>query len=476
MAVKKQIIKPDSFDPNRLFYTMVEFINENKDAVNPSTGEKEKVMILNEGSSRSGKTFDTFDLFVFLADQFRNNPLSMYVVRKTLKNCREISYQEDFVTKMKLLGLYNPAYARNEGNSPEFRLWGSTIQFIGLDTQEELGKADVIYVNEALDIDNEKTIRDLFRRCSFLGILDWNPKYSDHFLFKWEGRFNTLFTKSTFRDNKHIPPTVKGSILATCPWDFDDYDEEKRAWKVPVEERRPNVLNIANGTANMREWLVYGEGIRCPEEGAVFKDVEWIDEFPTDCDAVHFGLDFGYTSDPAVLTRVGKRRKDLFVKYETYTAYDNPDSLYDAVMPILLEEQANRRKETDGEIQNIVVACDSADRYKDNHFVPSLNARILTDNIAVATKLKREGVPEAEIEKHLIRGVQFVKTKKPGITVRLNMMKKYKIHVVRDVNAVKEFDNYVYMMVEGKQTNIPVDKFNHGIDSSSYAVWYFFKW
>jgi len=145
-------------------------------------------------------------------------------------------------------------------------------------------------------------------------------------------------------------------------------------------------------------------------------------------------------------------------------------------MPILLEEQANRRKETDGEIQNIVVACDSADRYKDNHFVPSLNARILTDNIAVATKLKREGVPEAEIEKHMIRGIQFVKTKKPGITVRLNMMKKYKIHVVRDVNAVKEFDNYVFMMVEGKQTNIPVDKFNHGIDSSSYAVWYFFKW
>jgi phage terminase large subunit len=424
----------------------------------------------------SGKSFDTYDLLIQFCKANVKDPLSIYVVRKTLKSCREIAYQEDFVTKLKLLGLYDTDYERNGGNSPEFRLWGSTIQFIGLDTQEELGKSDIVYVNEALDIDNERVINDLLRRCTMLAILDWNPKYSDHFLFKWEGRFNTLFTKTTFRDNKHIPPTIKGGILAACPWDFSDYDEEKRRWKVPIEQRKPNLFNIEMGTANEREWRVYGDGERCPEEGAVFKDIVWIDEFPDTCEAVHFGLDFGYSSDPAVLTRVGKNGKDLFIEYLTYSAYDNPDSLYDAVMPILLEEQADRRSKTKGDIMNIAVACDSADRYKDTHFVPALNARILTDNRNIAEKLRRDKKTEEEIAKMTIHGIQFVKTKKPGITVRLNMMKKYKIHVVRNVNAVKEFDNYVYMMIEGRQTNIPIDKHNHGIDSSGYAVWYFFKW
>ena len=180
---------------------------------------------------------------------------------------------------------------------------------MGLDGGEELGRSDVIYVNEALDINDEKVMNNLLMRCEMLGLFDWNPKYSKHFIFKWENRFNTLFTKTTFRDNKHLDAAVRGNILSKCPWDFDDYDEEKREWKVPVEKRRPNVYNITQGTANLHDWMVYGEGIRCPEEGAVFKNINWISDFPDDCDSVHFGLDFGYTTDPSVLTKVGRKGK-----------------------------------------------------------------------------------------------------------------------------------------------------------------------
>ena len=49
---KRQIIKEGGFDPNKLFYTMGAFYMENKNAINPNTGEKQRINILNEGSSR----------------------------------------------------------------------------------------------------------------------------------------------------------------------------------------------------------------------------------------------------------------------------------------------------------------------------------------------------------------------------------------------------------------------------------------
>lgn len=464
-----------NFDPNKLFYTMVGYIAENKNKINPNTGLKQRINICCEGSSRSGKTFDIFDLIIFLCSQFSGKkPLSIYVVRKTLKSCREIAYKEDFVKKLSLLSIYNTNYARNENQAPEYLLWGSTIKFIGLDGGEELGRSDVIYVNEALDINNEKTMNNLLMRCEMLALFDWNPKYSKHFIFKWEGRFNTLFTRTTFRDNKHLDPVVRAGLLAKCPWDFKDYDEEKGKWKVPVEERSSNVYNIEQGTVNLHDWMVYGEGIRCPEEGAVFKNITWVDKIPDDCDSIHFGLDFGYTNDPSVLTKVGRKGKNIYIQYLTYTPYDNTDSLYKAVMPYLLAEQKRRKKESNGlDTAHIVVACDSADRYKDIHFVRELNAIILNQNKQIINDCIKSGLNPDE---HKIHGIQFSKVKKPMVTVRINNMKKYNLHIVETPEAVEEFDNYIFMVIEGNETNIPIDKYNHGIDSAGYCIWMFHKW
>ena len=375
---------------------------------------------------------------------------------------------------LRIYGLYYPELARNENQSPEYTLWGSTIHFIGLDTNEELGISDVIYINEALDIENEKTLNNLLLRCEMLFIADWNPKFSDHFLFKWEGRFNTLFTHTTFVHNKHLKSSVRQNILASCPYDFKDFDFETGKWNCPVEERSPNEFNISQGTVNLHDWLVYGEGKRCPEEGAVFKDIIWIDEFPDDCEEVHFGLDFGYTQDETVLTKVGRIGKKLYIKYLTYTPFENTDLVYQAVMPHLFEEQERRKKEAHGlDIADIVVACDSADKFKDVHFVRELNATLSAENKRIERDCERKG---QNFDDYAIKGIQFVKVKKPMVTVRLNLMKKFILHVVKDSHAVTEFDNYIYIMIEGKPTNIPLDKWNHGIDSSGYCIWQFYRW
>lgn len=467
-----KVLKPSKFETNQLFYTMVKYIYDNKNKINPETGEPARINILNEGGSRSGKSFDSYALLIYLCDQFRKTPISIYVVRKTLKSARDIAYQEDFVRLLNIYGLYRQENARNENQSPEYTLWGSTIQFKGLDGGEELGISDVIYINEALDIENEKTLNNLVLRCEKLFIADWNPKYSDHFLFKWNGRFNTLFTKTTFVHNKYIKSTVRAQILSYSVWDFKDFDFETGLWKVPVELRSPHTYNIENGTANLHDWLVYGEGMRCPEEGAVFKNINWIDTFPDDCDEVHFGLDFGYTSDPSVLTKVGRKGKNVYIKYLTYSPFDNTELLYQQIMPFIFEEQQRRINESEGlEVANIIIACDSADKFKDSHFVRELNTIISSENKRIEQNNERSAIKE-----NRIHGIQFIKVKKPMITVRLNLMKKFILNVVKDKNAVTEFDNYTYMMIEGRPTNIPIDKWNHGIDSSGYCMWQFFRW
>ena len=82
----KKALVPKKFETNQLFYTMAEYIHDNKDNINPETGEKGIINIFNEGGSRSGKSFDAYALLIYLCDQYRKNPLSIYVVRKTLKN------------------------------------------------------------------------------------------------------------------------------------------------------------------------------------------------------------------------------------------------------------------------------------------------------------------------------------------------------------------------------------------------------
>lgn len=467
MAKKTELVIK-SLDPNKLFYTMLKFYSDNKDKINPNTGEKQRIEIYNEGSARSGKSFDTYDLIVYFCFQLRATPISVYVVRKTLKSAREIAYKEDFVTKLKLLGIYDNDFAVNEMQSPEYRLWGSVVKFRGLDDGEELGMSDIIYFNEATDNNNEKVMNNQVLRCKRLAIYDWNPKLTNHFLYEREGRFNTLFTKSTFLNNKHLSSIVRGAILSACPWDMCDYDFKKNEWKVPESDRKPNTYNIENGTANKHDWLVYGEGVRCPADGAVFYP-NYINYFPEDCEEVQFALDFGYTEDPSVLTRNGRRGDELFVKYETYESTANATILWEVIFPIL-EEEINKRnlesgykRDKDGKwdkTHTLIIPCDSADKYQDFQFVRDLNAICVRNSITY---------------------IQFIKVKKPMIVVRIGLMLRFKINVYYDGSplskaAENEYKNYVKKVVDGITTSIPVDNYNHGIDSTGYCCWFFWRW
>lgn len=445
-----------NFDPNALFYAMQIYFQ--KKFLDIPKFKRERLYFLNEGSSRSSKTFDAFHFLYWLCGlpEYQKDGLSIYVYRSTLKDCREITYQEDFVQCMKLMGVYDESYARNAGVSPEYRLFSSVIKFRGLDGSSEAGRKDVVFFNEALDNDDEGLVLDLTLRCTTCAIFDWNPKLTDHFLFKWEGRKNHLFTRTTFLDNKHLDNVVKNDILSTCPWDFCDFDFERREWRCAESDRKPNIDNAKYNTINRWRWLVYGEGIRCPQDGAVFPDITWIDDFPEDCDEVNYGLDFGYRVDPCAFVRVGRKGLNLYIESLFYQPCENPDELYEYLLPFLLKEVETRKKMAKGlDYPSIHVVCDSASTF-------------------IAT-----GVDFIDVldNTRYLRGHEFQFDpvfKKFPIVTGISAMNRFKLNIVRDKNAKKEFENYTRIKQNGHFIEKFSERDNHIIDAVRYVVmeWY----
>lgn len=320
MAKQQYKSKEIVFDPNQLFFDMYEFYMLNKDNLNPLTNEPSRIEIACAGSGRSGKSFSIYQLIYTLCCANNHEravdksvePLSCYVVRKTLKSSRELAFKEDFKSCLRFMRDFQQNCVTGENQSPVYDCYGSTIKFIGMDGEEELGKSDIIFYNEVLDEDNEERFEDMILRCKKLVLTDWNPKYSFHWVFKREGRFNTFFTKTTFWDNKFCPASFKAEIMSRCPYDFSDWDFENKRWKTEDENLRPiNTINEKNGTINKRRWLIYGEGEQCPEAGAIYQNYKWVDEFPeSGFDEVALSIDFGFAcfeGNTPIFTNIGEK-------------------------------------------------------------------------------------------------------------------------------------------------------------------------
>lgn len=111
-----------------------------------------------------------------------------------------------------------------------------------------------------------------------------------------EGAPETIFTHTTYKDNPFCPAGVRRTI----------------------EGYEPTPENIAAGTADEWRWKVYGLGVRAAQEGLIFPDIDWIDEFPEDIERVVLGLDFGFTADPTACVRVGFRNPNHLYLQELY--------------------------------------------------------------------------------------------------------------------------------------------------------------
>ena len=178
-------------------------------------------------------------------------------------------------------------------------------------------------------------------------------------------------------------------------------------------------------------WRVYARGLTGKLEGVVFTNWDIVDMLPPEHEwkmSVR-GLDFGFTNDPSALEHVVLAHGELWVDEELYeTGYTNP------MLAKAMKEVGVRR--------NDLVIADCAE--------PKSIAEI-----------RAEGV-------HIVASVKGGDSIKVGIDI----LKRYKIHVTRrSKGLIENLQAYKWKKDrEGKRTNDPIDKFNHGIDAIRYVA------
>lgn len=372
----------------------------------------------------SSKTQDAFHLIETFCDHNRDKPLKIGIFRNTLKDCREKTY-DDFKKFLKQIrGIYNVDNARGELSSPTYNLYGSTIEFRGLDDETEQKGYDIVFINETLEVESETKIIGLIMRCTKLCIFDWNPKYTQHWVFEWENRPFVYFTKTTYKNNKHLEKSIVTFIESRSPWNLEDL-------YLPKNERRPNIENVKNKTCDEWWFEVYGMGIRANRDGLIFPNVTWINSFPNDSelDVFGYGLDFGFTQDPSAFVKVGLKenkegKSDLYLDLKIYEPTANADVLFDMIKLI----------EPNYENYNVWADC---------------SAPLMIGD------LRRFGMNiYAVTDKSIMYGI--------------DLMNRFNIHIVYSPEFKKEQENYCYRTIHGIAVNEPIDKFNHAFDASRY--------
>ncbi len=159
-------------------------------------------------------------------------------------------------------------------------------------------------------------------------------------------------------------------------------------------------------------------------EGVIFTNWK-IGDF-VENDYVGFGQDFGFSIDPTTLVKVSidKKNKRIYAK----------EFLYKAGLTTSQIAEENKRY-----CQNKLIIADSAE--------PRLIA-----------ELKMSGCNIKPIEK-------------PKITDSIALLQDYELIIDADsTNLIKELNNYSW---HDKKSKVPIDAYNHLIDSLRYIVWNF---
>ncbi|HRE77104.1 MAG TPA: terminase large subunit [Flavobacterium sp.] len=173
-------------------------------------------------------------------------------------------------------------------------------------------------------------------------------------------------------------------------------------------------------------WKVMGLGQLGIQTGAVYKDWTIIDELPANAQLLGSGMDFGFTVDPTSLISIYRYNGEIIwdeVIYETG----------------LFNSQIASKIKQSNAINGLIYA-DSAE--------PKTIAELRYFGISV--------LPVEKGRDSINYGIQLIQEQPFKVTKR-------------SINLIKELQNYVWATdKDGKVLSIPIDDYNHGLDSCRY--------
>jgi len=240
--------------------------------------EAGKRIVVAQGGSRSGKTFNILIYWIYKLLQENNKVLS--IVRKTSPAMRA-SVLRDLKEVLEIFGLYKDEdWHKGERY---YQLGTNIINWFSVDEPQKLrgSKRDYLYCNEA----NELSIEDwnqLIFRTSDKVILDLNPSELSCWVYDLAEREDCYYFKSTWRDNPFVDENIIKELES-------------------LKDKDPNLYRIYNlGEKGIATTLVFNQ----------FNEIQLI---PPDAKLLGYGADFGY-NDPATLIAVYHNGDSLFYK------------------------------------------------------------------------------------------------------------------------------------------------------------------
>ena len=238
-------------------------------------------IIINQGGTRSGKTYSLLQLLIVKAHQSKGKVYS--IVRKSLPSLKMTAYR-DFFEILNNLGIYDE---KNHNKSDyTYSLNGNLFEFISLDQpQKKRGaRRDILFCNECNELDWDSFFQLLIRTTDKIYI-DYNPSDSFHWIYdRLLTRDDVTYIQSTYKDNPFLSQTIVDEIERLRGTD-EDY------------------------------WRIYGLGERGISRATIFQ-FAMADE--PKGQVVSYGLDFGFTNDPTAIVKVYKDGDSLYLEEKLY--------------------------------------------------------------------------------------------------------------------------------------------------------------
>ena len=309
-----------------------EVFEKNWDAI-----QQDKRFIVNEGGSRSSKTYSLCQLMVVYCYQ---NPRTVAsIVRKAFPSLRASVYR-DLIEVLQDLNIYDKR-AHNKSEHIYTFDNGSMIEFFSVDDEQKIRgrKRDICWCNEANELLYDD-FNQLNMRTTDCLIFDYNPSDSSSWLYELPDE-DTVKIHSTYKDN----PFLEDGIVKA------------------IEDLRRTDEDLYN---------IYALGLRTSSKLNIYNSWTFLEQRPERFTQYVYGLDFGY-NHPLALVKVYWHEKDLWIEPVIYESYLDPTKMIERFN----EKAVDKQKE--------IIA---------DHARPELISELLNNgwNVYKANKEVKEGI------------------------------------------------------------------------------------
>lgn len=370
--------------------------------------ESKKKININRWWTRSGKTFNLLQLFLFWLLYWRVDEDRYFekwiltVVRKyssTLKSTAMRDFEE-------IIDIYwvRDKIAINKSDKT-YKVWERTVEFIGADDQQKLRwwKRDILYCNEANELTYRAEFFQLLIRTKYKIFIDFNP--DDEYI--WINTELEQKRRISEKDVRVIVSTYKDNPYLS-EWEIKEIERLEK-----TDKAYWNIYGLGN--YGKLEWLIY-----------YFEEIPRV---PKEAKFIGYWLDFWYTNDPTALVEI----------------YQSWDSL--VVNELIYETGLTN--------QDIIVKLTSLGiNWDDEIYADSSEPKSIEE-------IYRGGFNVKPVTKWA-DSIQFW----------IDLVKQYDIKITEtSINLKKELRKYSWAKdKEWNPTNKPIDLYNHWLDAFRYLV------